>query len=120
VRELTRGDGVDLVVELGGAATLGQSLRAVRAGGTVALIGHTPDGPQTPSLVPVVMREIRVQGVLVGPRSSFEALSLFLAHTGARPVVDRVFSLAEYRLAFDELAGGSAFGKTCLRFTAER
>ncbi len=120
VRELTGGDGVELVVELGGAATLGQSLRAVRAGGTVALIGHTPDGPHTPSLVPVVMRELRVQGVLVGPRSTFEALNAFLERTGARPVVERVFELDDYRLAFDELAAGSAFGKTCLRLSAER
>ncbi|HTQ07288.1 MAG TPA: NAD(P)-dependent alcohol dehydrogenase [Polyangiaceae bacterium] len=115
VRELAGGDGVDLVVELGGAATLGQSLRAVRAGGTVALIGHVPDGAPTPSLVPVVMREVRVQGVLVGPRASFEALAAFLERTAARPVVDRVFSLDDYRLAFDALAAGSAFGKTCFR-----
>lgn len=120
VRELTGGDGVDLVVELGGAATLAQSLRAVRAGGTVALIGHTPDGSQTPSLVPVVMREIRVQGVLVGPRASFEALNAFLERTGARPLVEHVFELDQYRLAFDELAAGAAFGKTCLRLGGQR
>jgi NADPH:quinone reductase-like Zn-dependent oxidoreductase len=114
VRELTGGDGVDVVVELGGAATLGQSLRAVRAGGTVALIGHTPDGSHTPSLVPIVMREVRVQGVLVGPRRAFEALTRFLEQTRVRPVVERVFSLDQYRLAFDELATGSTFGKTCL------
>lgn len=118
VRELTGGDGVDLVVELGGAATLAQSLRAVRAGGTVALIGHVPDSAQTPSLVPIVMREIRVQGVLVGPRSTFAALVGFLERTSARPVVEHVFELAEYRQAFEALAAGSAFGKTCLRLGA--
>jgi NADPH:quinone reductase-like Zn-dependent oxidoreductase len=114
-RELVGGEGVDLVVELGGAATLAQSLRAVRAGGTVALIGHTPDGSHTPSLVPVVMREIRVQGVLVGSRSTFEALVRFVEEARVRPVVDRVFSLADHRLAFETLARGDAFGKTCLR-----
>ena len=116
VRELAGGEGVELVVELGGAATLEQSLRAVRAGGTVALIGHTPDGSHTPSLVPVVMREIRLQGVLVGPRSSFEAFAQFLAERRVRPAIDRVFSLAEFRSAFETLARGDAFGKTCLRF----
>ena len=118
VRELAGGEGVELVVELGGAATLGQSLRAVRAGGTLALIGHTPDGSHTPSLVPVVMREIRLQGVLVGPRSSFEAFTSFLARTRVRPAIDRVFALAEFRSAFETLARGDAFGKTCLRFAA--
>jgi NADPH:quinone reductase-like Zn-dependent oxidoreductase len=118
VRELAGGEGVELVVELGGAATLAQSLRAVRAGGTVALIGHTPDGSRTPSLVPVVMREIRVQGVLVGPRASFEALVRFLAQRRARPALDRVFAFEEFRSAFDTLARGDAFGKTCLRIAA--
>lgn len=118
-RELTRGEGVDVVVELGGSATLAQSLRAVRAGGTVALIGHTPDGSPTPSLVPVVMREIRVQGVLVGPRSSFEALTRFLSRVRVRPVVDQVYPLEDYRLAFEALARGDAFGKTCIRLSTE-
>lgn len=116
VRELTGGDGVDLVVELGGAATLAQSLRAVRAGGTLALIGHTPDGSPAPSLVPVVMRELRVQGVLVGTRATFEAFVGFVERNGVRPVVDRVFALEEYRAAFETLARGDAFGKTCLVF----
>lgn len=118
VREFAGGEGAELVVELGGAATLAQSLRAVRAGGTVALIGHTPDGSHTPSLVPVVMREIRVQGVLVGPRASFEAFTRFLAQRRVRPAIDRVFALAEFRSAFETLARGDAFGKTCLRIAA--
>jgi NADPH:quinone reductase-like Zn-dependent oxidoreductase len=118
VRALVGGDGVDVVVELGGAATLAQSLRAVRAGGTVALIGHTPDGSHPPSLVPVVMREIRVQGVLVGSRATFRALVDFVERTGVRPVLDRVFALEQYRLAFEALARGDAFGKTCLRLAA--
>jgi len=115
VREFTGGDGVDIVVEVGGAATLAQSLRAVRAGGTVALIGHTPDGPSTPSLVPVVMRELRVQGVLVGPRSTFEALNAMCRTSRIEPVVDRVFPFTEYRQAFERQASGEAFGKICLR-----
>jgi NADPH:quinone reductase-like Zn-dependent oxidoreductase len=118
VRQLAGGDGVDVVIEVGGAATLSQSLRAVRAGGTVALIGHTPNGPDTPSLVPVVMREIRVQGVLVGPRSTFEALVAFSEKSALRPVVDRVFALEEYREAFERQAGSDAFGKVCVRVSA--
>jgi NADPH:quinone reductase-like Zn-dependent oxidoreductase len=115
VRVLTGGDGVDLVIEVGGAETLAQSLRAVRAGGTVALIGHTPNGPPTPSLVPVIMREVRVQGVLVGPRATFEALARFLGEHALRPVIDRVFTLDHHRAAFEHLASGAAFGKICLR-----
>lgn len=117
VRELAGGDGVDLVVDVGGAATLEQSLRAVRAGGTVAFIGHTPGEAATPSLVPIVMREIRVQGVLVGPKSSFEAFVKMLETTGVRPVIDHVFPLDDVREAFEYQASGLAFGKIVVKMT---
>jgi NADPH:quinone reductase-like Zn-dependent oxidoreductase len=115
VRQLTGGDGVDVVIEVGGAVTLGQSLRAVRAGGTVSLIGHTPGTAESPSLVPVVMREIRVQGVLVGPRASFEALASQFEAAKLRPCIDRVFAFEEFRAAFEHQASGKPFGKVCLR-----
>jgi len=115
VRQLTGGEGVDLVIEVGGAATLEQSLKAVRPGGTIALIGHTPNAGPTPSLVPIVMREVRVQGVLVGPRSSFEGLVRRLEHTDVRPVVDHVYKLDEIVDAFEYQASGMAFGKIAVR-----
>jgi NADPH:quinone reductase-like Zn-dependent oxidoreductase len=114
VRDVTEGRGVDSVVEIGGAGTLAQSLRAVRAGGTILLIGAVAAAATAPSLVPVLMRNIRVQGVFVGPRASFEALVKELERSRAKPVVDRVFPLAEQRAAFDHLASGNAFGKVCL------
>jgi NADPH:quinone reductase-like Zn-dependent oxidoreductase len=114
VRKLSGGDGVDLVIEVGGAGTLAESLRAVRASGTVALIGVAANVTEPPSLVPIVMRNIRVQGILVGPRSTFERLvEMFERHT-LRPVVDRVFPLEETREAFEHLASGKHFGKICI------
>jgi len=117
VRELAGGDGVDVVVEVGGASTLEQSLRAVRAGGTVAFIGRTPGEPAPPSLVPIVMREIRLQGVLVGPKSSFEAFVKMLETTSVRPAVDHVFPLDDAREAFEYQASGLAFGKIVIKMS---
>jgi NADPH:quinone reductase-like Zn-dependent oxidoreductase len=114
VRKLSGGDGVDLVIEVGGAGTLAESLRAVRASGTVALIGVAANVTEPPSLVPIVMRNIRVQGILVGPRSTFERLvEMFERHT-LRPVIDSVFPLEETREAFEHLASGKHFGKICI------
>ena len=39
VKALTEGRGADLIVEIGGGSTLAQSIRAVRVGGTLAMIG---------------------------------------------------------------------------------
>ena len=63
VRELTDGRGVDHVIEVGGAGTLARSMRAVRTGGTISLIGVLAKGAEV-SPTPVLMRHLRVQGIL--------------------------------------------------------
>jgi len=113
VRELA-GDGVDHVIEVGGAGTLPESLRAVRMGGTVHLIGVLAGGEASLLLAPIFMQQVRVQGVLVGPRSSFEALNRALAQHEVRPVVDRTFAFEDVPAAFDHMAAGAHFGKICV------
>ena len=54
--------GYDLIVELGGAATLPLSLRAVRPGGTLAMIGVLSGLEINASLGPIVARQVRLQG----------------------------------------------------------
>ena len=114
VRELS-GEGVDHVVEVGGAGTLAESLRAVRLGGTIHLIGVLAAGEAPLSIVPVFMQQVRIQGVLVGHRESFAALNRALALHRVKPVVDRVFPFSELPAAFDHLASGAHFGKVCVQ-----
>jgi NADPH:quinone reductase-like Zn-dependent oxidoreductase len=114
VRELVA-EGVDHVVELGGAGTLAESLRAVRIGGTIHLIGVLAAGEAPLSIVPVFMSQVRIQGVLVGHRDSFQRMNAAFAAHRLRPVVDRVFGFAEAPAAFRHLAAGVHFGKVCLR-----
>ncbi len=112
-RELA-GDGVDHVVEVGGAGTLAESLRAVRIGGTIHLIGVLAAGEAPLSIVPVFMQQVRVQGVLVGHRDAFEAMNRAFAEHQVRPVVDRVFPFEEVPAAFEHLGSGAHFGKVCV------
>ena len=69
IRELTLGKGVDMVVEVGGAGTLPTSLKAVRLGGYIALIGVL-SGAGDINPVPILMKNIRVQGIFVGSRKT--------------------------------------------------
>jgi NADPH:quinone reductase-like Zn-dependent oxidoreductase len=113
-RELTGGLGVDHVVEVGGAGTLPVSLRAVRYGGTVSLIGVlTGAGEMNP--MPILMKHVRVQGIYVGSREMFEALNRALALHRLRPVVDRVFPFDQAREALRHMESASHFGKICIR-----
>lgn len=112
VRELTGGVGVDHVVELGGADTWNKSLRAVRVGGHIAVIGVLGGaGSPEVSLVPVLMQNLRINGVFVGSRDIFEAMLKAYTLGEVRPVVDRVFPFSDAPAAFRHLAGGGHFGK---------
>jgi NADPH:quinone reductase-like Zn-dependent oxidoreductase len=113
VRELT-GTGVDHVVDLGGAGTLGKSLRAVRAGGRISLIGVLTGGGQV-NPMPALMKNVCVQGIYVGSREMFEAMNRAVALHLLRPVVDRVFAFTEAGAALKYLESGAHFGKVCLR-----
>jgi NADPH:quinone reductase-like Zn-dependent oxidoreductase len=114
VRELTGGTGVDHVIEVGGAGTLGKSLRAVRTAGHVALIGILTGGGQVNPL-PILMKAVRVQGIYVGSREMFEAMNRAIVLHRMRPVVDRVFPFAEAREALRYMESGAHFGKVCIR-----
>ena len=114
-RALTGGEGVDVVVEVGGADTLAESMRAVRMGGTLCVIGVLSGGQSPTSLIPILMNQLRAQGVFVGPRSSFEAMNRAIAHHQLRPVLDaRRFTLDEAPEAFGYMASGGHFGKITL------
>jgi NADPH:quinone reductase-like Zn-dependent oxidoreductase len=111
--ELTGGAGVDHVVEVGGCGTFAQSLRAVRMGGRISLIGIlSGDGPIDP--LPILMKGVCVQGIFVGSRAMFEAMNGTLVLHELRPVVDKVFPFGELRDALRHMESGSHFGQVVL------
>ena len=114
-RRLAGGDGVDLVVEVGGAGTLAQSLAAVRPGGRISLIGVLAGSASDIDIIPILMRQIRVQGILVGHRESFEAMNRAIEDHRMHPTVSRVFPLDDTRAALQHLSAGEHFGKIAIR-----
>jgi NADPH:quinone reductase-like Zn-dependent oxidoreductase len=106
---------VDQVVEVGGAGTLEQSLRAVRVGGTVSVIGVLSGVAAELNIIPILMQNVRLQGILVGSREGFESMNRAFAAHEIRPVVDRVFDLADAPEAFRFMGSGGHFGKICIR-----
>jgi NADPH:quinone reductase-like Zn-dependent oxidoreductase len=113
-RELTGGRGVDHVVEVGGSGTLPKSLRAVRMGGSIALIGIL-SGAGDVSPVPILMKHIRVQGIFVGSRGMFEAMNRAIETSRLHPVIDRVFAFEQAAAALAHLESGAHFGKIVIR-----
>ena len=116
VRELTGGKGVDMIVEVGGAGTLPTSLKAVRLGGYIALIGVLSGGGDI-NPVPILMKNIRVQGIFVGSRRMFESMNRAIETAGLHPVVDRVFSFDQAVEALKYMESGAHFGKVVVRMS---
>ena len=109
----TGGEGVDLVVEVGGAGTLERSAKAARMGGFVALIGVLSGGGAFNPMV-VLMRSLTVRGIYVGSRVLFEDMSRLIVGEGIKPVIDRTFPLADAADALRHLESGSHFGKVVI------
>jgi NADPH:quinone reductase-like Zn-dependent oxidoreductase len=112
IRAATEGRGVDHVVEVGGAGTLGRSMQAVRMGGRISMIGVLTGGDVSPT--PLLRGSIGLQGIYVGSREMFEAMNRAIASHAMRPVIDRVFPFADALAAYRHLESGSHFGKVVI------
>lgn len=111
VLKLTERRGADLVVENGGAATLTRSLRAVRAGGVIAMLGALTGLQDRVDLAPVLMKRIHVAGIMVDSRAAFEAMNVFIEKHRLTPIIDRVFPFERLPEALRLMEAGGHFGK---------
>jgi NADPH:quinone reductase-like Zn-dependent oxidoreductase len=117
VSEVTGGQGADRIIEVGGAGTFGQSLRATRVGGMVAQIGVLSGAATSEplALTPILHKQLQVQGIYVGSRAMFEEMNAAIAKARLRPVIDRVFGFDQVREAFVHMQSASHFGKIVIR-----
>lgn len=109
------GRSFDHIVEVGGRDTLNESLKAIRPGGSLSLIGVLSGTDVDLRLPFVVMANIRLQGITVGSRLHFENMLRAMEDNDLHPVIDRVFDLGELDKALDHMASGRHFGKICVR-----
>jgi NADPH:quinone reductase-like Zn-dependent oxidoreductase len=114
-RDITGGAGYDHIVELGGEKTLGQSLRCIRPGGTLSMIGVLSGGSMSAQLGYVVTRHVRLQGITVGNRDGFEAMLRAFEQHQVKPTIDHVFAFEELKEAMAYLKKGAHFGKVCIQ-----
>lgn len=114
VLEQTGGEGVDLVIEVGGIGTLARSLRSVRMGGTIAQIGVLA-GTQEPFPIPVILhQQACIRGIYVGSRQDFEEMNQAIAHAQIHPVFESV-PWAQAPDVLSRMEGAGHFGKLVLK-----
>lgn len=109
------GGGIDHVVEVGGPATLSQSIRAARIGGHIHLIGVLTGFEGSVPTVELMRKHQRLQGLIVGSRRQQKDFVRAMTATGIRPVIDSTYPLAQLADAFRHEEQGAHFGKICVR-----
>jgi NADPH:quinone reductase-like Zn-dependent oxidoreductase len=111
VRRITDNRGADHIIEVGGAGTFEQSLRAVRLGGKIAVIGILGGFVKDLNVAAIFGSNALIHGVTVGSREHFESMTRAIEANGIKPVIDRRFALAQSREAFECMKAGAHFGK---------
>lgn len=120
VRDLTGGQGVDLVVEVGGPGTIEQSIKATTCSGEIALIGSlartgSTDGTTILSVLRnAIAGVVTLRSVAAGSRAHFLAMNRAITLHRLKPVIDRVFPFEEAQAAYRYYQEAQPFGKVII------
>ena len=116
VRAATNGRGADFIMEVGGGGTIQESMKAIKIGGHIAIIGVVAGAGDPFNPAALIGNSAKLQGLSVGSRDMFEAMGRMIDLRKIAPVVDKVFPFTEAKAAFAAMAGGEHFGKIVLEF----
>jgi NADPH:quinone reductase-like Zn-dependent oxidoreductase len=111
VRRLTNGQGADVIVEVGGAGTIAQSLAAIAYRGVISLVGNLAHDTTGMSLLDFTYSGATLRAIGGGSRSDLEDMNRVIAAHQLRPVIDRVFPFEEAPAAAYYMQQGAYCGK---------
>jgi NADPH:quinone reductase-like Zn-dependent oxidoreductase len=109
----TGGEGVDLVVEVGGVGTLARSLRALRMGGAIAQVGVLAESKEPLAITSILHKQARIQGIYVGSRKDFLDMNKAITLTQLRPIGEN-FHWSQAREVLTRMEDARHFGKLVL------
>lgn len=117
VLRITNGRGVDHVLEVGGAGTLGKSLSSVKIGGSVHIIGivSMSDSPPATLIPQMIGSAANMRGILVGSVSQSRDMTRLISAQRIKPIVDRVFDFEQAVEAYQYLEDQKHVGKVVIR-----
>jgi NADPH:quinone reductase-like Zn-dependent oxidoreductase len=114
VLQLTQGHGADLVVDVGGKATLDQSVEALADGGTLSVVGGLTGYDGTISAWGLLKKAASVQTIFVGSRADYLRMLAFMTAHHVHPLIEKVFPLDAYAEALKLMGAGQFTGKIVL------
>ncbi|KAJ6548650.1 alcohol dehydrogenase superfamily protein [Mycena capillaripes] len=120
VLRLTNGSGVDRVLEVAGNSTLVRSIRSVRKGGSIDIIGALggmKDVPPVNIIGACIWKQLKIRGIHVGSVAQFKHMNRLISANieKTRPVIDKVFAFEEAKAAFAHLESQVHVGKVVIK-----
>jgi len=109
----TGGEGVNLIVEVGGLGTLPRSLRAVGFGGVIAQVGALAGSSDPVPIASILHKRASIQGIYVGSRTHFEQVNKAISLAQLHPVLEAL-PWTRARQALTRMEQGAHFGKLVL------
>ena len=112
VLEITNNEGVDHVVEVGGAGTFSESVRCTKLAGHIALIGVL-SGPSVSEIIlpRIFLKQIRLSGIAMANQDSQIAMIDYLEKNEIKPEISDSFDLKDLGAAFQHQIDNKHFGK---------
>lgn len=115
VLALTNHKGVDAIIDVGGAQTIKQSILSSKANGVIFIIGVLSGVEEAIDLRQILMKNLRLQGVFVGPKTLFHDMNNLCYQHKIHPVIDKIFTFAQANQAFAYLESAKHFGKVVIK-----
>ncbi|WAJ71651.1 zinc-dependent alcohol dehydrogenase family protein [Catenovulum adriaticum] len=113
--DLTQGEGVDIVVEVGGAGTLEKSLNALKVNGVVSLIGILTGVEGKINPFPILTKSLRVFGIYVASKAMQTRFHQALADHNIKPIIDKTFEFEQADEAYQYQKSAKHFGKIVVK-----
>ena len=113
--QLTKGRGVDVVLDCVAGEVWQRSLAALAPAGRLVTCGATAGGQPVDDLTAIFSKHLRIYGSTLGSRDEFRQLLSFLNGSQIRPIIDTIFPLEEAAAAQQRMEEGKQFGKIVLR-----
>ena len=112
VLKITDNEGVDHVVEVGGAGTFSESVRCTKLAGHIALIGVL-SGPSVSEIIlpRIFLKQIRLSGIAMANQDSQIAMIDYLEKNEIKPEISDSFDLKDLGAAFQHQIDNKHFGK---------
>jgi NADPH:quinone reductase-like Zn-dependent oxidoreductase len=115
IRALSDGQGPDVVIDSAGGETFEHALEIAKPGGRIVTYGATTGAVKQLEVRRIFWKQLNVLGSTMGTAREFAEMLKLYGAGGLRPVIDKIFPLAEAAAAHRRMEEAEQFGKIVLR-----